>query len=55
MPVILATWEAVIERNGVWDLLSQIVLKTQPPKEPDQNGLEVWLKRESLGQTPTTK
>jgi hypothetical protein len=44
MPVILATWEAMIERNGVQDQLSQIVLKTQSPKEPEQNGLEVWLK-----------
>jgi hypothetical protein len=45
MPVILATWEAGIRRIMIPGQPKQIVLETsQLQKQPEQNGLEVWLK-----------
>jgi hypothetical protein len=43
-PVFLATWEAEIGRITVQGPPRQISLETPSPKEPGENGLEVWLK-----------
>jgi hypothetical protein len=45
MPVIPSTWEAEIGRIGVRGQPGQIVHETLSPKYPEQNRLEVWLKR----------
>jgi hypothetical protein len=44
-PIILATWDAEIRRILVQDQLGQIVCETPSPKQPEQNGLQVWLKQ----------
>jgi hypothetical protein len=44
MPVILATWEAEIRRIRIQDKPRQIVHKIPSPKQPEENGLEVWIK-----------
>jgi hypothetical protein len=44
MPIILATWEAEIRRRiMVRGQPGQIVHETPSSKEPEQNGLELWL------------
>jgi hypothetical protein len=43
-PVILATWEADFRMISIQGQTEQIVLKPPSPKQPEQNGLEVWLK-----------
>jgi hypothetical protein len=44
MPVILATWETEIGRIMFEVSPGKIVCETQLPKQPEQTGLEVWLK-----------
>jgi hypothetical protein len=44
MPVILAIWEAEIGRIQLLGQSGQIVFWTQSPKQPEQNGLEMWLR-----------
>jgi hypothetical protein len=43
-PVILATWESENRRIAVQGKPVQVVYKTPSPKQPEKNGLEVWLK-----------
>jgi hypothetical protein len=43
-PIILATWEAETRRVAIQGQPGQIVCKNLSPKQPEQNGLEVWLK-----------
>jgi hypothetical protein len=43
-PVILVTWEAEIRGIMLGDQPGQIILKTPSQKQPEQNGLEAWLK-----------
>jgi hypothetical protein len=40
-------WEAEIRRIKVQDQPKQIVPETLSPKQPEQNGLEVWFKQQS--------
>jgi hypothetical protein len=44
-PVILATWEDEVGRITVLRPIGQIVCETPISKIPEQNGLEVWLKK----------
>jgi hypothetical protein len=43
-PVILTTWEAEIGRIVFRGQPIQVILNTPSPKQPEQNGVEVWLK-----------
>jgi hypothetical protein len=43
--VILATWEAEIGKIVVRGQPRQIIHKTPFLKQPEQNGVEVWLKQ----------
>jgi hypothetical protein len=42
MAIILATWEAELQKTEVWGQPGQTVQGTLSPKQPEQNGLEVW-------------
>jgi hypothetical protein len=44
MPVILTTWEAEIWRIKVQGQSGKILHEAPSPKQPEQNGLVVWLR-----------
>jgi hypothetical protein len=43
-PIILAAWEAEIRRLAVPGQPRHVIPETPSPKQPEQNGVEVWLK-----------
>jgi hypothetical protein len=55
MPVILTTWEAEIGRIKVRGQSREIVCGAPSPKQPEQNGLELWLKQRANSSTAKKK